>query len=193
MKGLYAIDQAMKQGLKVIRDALGLVFEGPSYRWLASAVFAAAAALYAFTLPAVFTGGVVGLISLQYLNAELLFFSVTLAAALSLALTLNVYAYRVAAERRGGGVTMGAMLSSLVAPGICCTPLVPTILLLLGATTPQIFGLTGRIQGFVAAYELHLLTIALALLIYAVHLAGRSVVGACPLPARSRTAHDPQT
>ena len=48
------------------------------------------------------------MVSLQYLNDELVFFSVTLAAALSL--TLNVHAYRVAAERRGGGVALGAML-----------------------------------------------------------------------------------
>ena len=88
---------------------------------------------------------------------------------------------------------MGAMLSTLVAPSICCSPLVPTVLALFGASTPQIFGLTGRIQGFVAAYELQILTIALALMVYAVHLAGKSVVGACPLPARNNTIHDPQT
>ena len=181
----------MKQALKVTRDALALVFEGPSYRWLAVALFAAAVVLYAFTLPAAYTGGVIGLISLEYLNAELLFFSLALAAALSLALTLNVYAFRVAATRRGGGVTLGAILSTLVAPSICCSPLVPTVLALFGASTPRIFSLTGRVQGFVAAYELHILTVALALLIYAVHLAGKGVLGACPLPAR--TADDPQT
>jgi hypothetical protein len=183
----------MKQGLIDTRDALSLVFEGPSYRWFAIAVFAAAAVLYAFTLPAANTGGVIGLISLQYLNPELLFFSLTLAAALSLALTLNVYAFRVAATRRGEGVTLGAILSTLVAPSICCSPLVPTLLALFGASTPQIFGLTGRIQGFVSDYELHILTVALVLMIYAVHLAGRSVAGACPLPAGRRTIHDPQT
>ena len=57
-------------------------------------------------------------------------------------------------------MTFGAMHSSLSPAGICCTPIVPSLLALAGASTPQIFGLTGRIQGFFATYELPILVFA---------------------------------
>ena len=165
--------------------AVGLVLEAPPYRYLALAVFALAFTLYAFTLPTVYTGGVVGLISLSYLNAELLFFSIALAALLSLALTLNIYAFRVSIRRRSGSLGLAGVFSSFLPATICCTPVVPTLLAILGASTPQIFGLTGQIQGFFATYELLILAFALVLLIVSLRLATRSILGACPLPVRS--------
>ena len=129
-------------------NAMALVFRARPYRYLAFGLFAFALTLYVFTLPAAYTGGVIGLISLRYLDAELLFFSVALAALLSLALTINVFAFRASIRQRTNGLTLGAALSSLLPASICCTPVVPTLLAILGASTPQIFGLTGRIQGF---------------------------------------------
>ncbi len=164
---------------------VGLVLEAPPYRYLALAVFALAFTLYAFTLPAVYTGGVVGLISLSYLTTELLFFSIALAALLSLALTLNIYAFRVSIRRRSGSLSLAGVLSSFLPATICCTPVVPTLLAILGASTPQIFGLTGQIQGFFATYELLILAFALVLLFVSLRLATRSILGACPLPVRS--------
>ena len=122
------------------------------------------------------------MVSLRYLNAELLFFAVALAALLSLALTLNIYAFRASATKPGGGWTLGALLSSLLPAGICCTPVVPTLLAIVGASTPQIFGLTGRIQGFFAAYELLILTLALVILLFSLRLTTRSILGSCALP-----------
>ena len=172
--------------------AMRLVFGARPYRYLAAALFALALALYAFTLPAVYTGGVIGLISLRYLTPELLFFSVALAALLSLALTLNVYAFRASVRKAGRGLTLGALTSSLLPASVCCTPLVPTLLAVAGASTPQIFGLTGRVQGLFVTYEPLILTLALVLLVFSLRLAGRSILGACPLPARSAHDHDPR-
>ncbi len=45
--------------------ALRLVFQDRSYRYLALGTFALALTLYVFTLPAAYTGGVIGLISLR--------------------------------------------------------------------------------------------------------------------------------
>ncbi len=171
--------------------AAGLVFRTRPYRYLALGLFALALTLYVFTLPAVYTGGVIGLISLRYLNGELLFFSVALAALLSLALTLNVYAFRATVRKAGRGLTMGALASSLLPAGVCCTPLVPTLLAIAGASTPQIFGVTGRVQGLFATYELQILALALVLLLFSLRLAGRSILVSCPLPQRSAHDHDP--
>ncbi len=170
--------------------AAGLVFRTPSYRYLAGGLFVLALTLYAFTLPATYTGGVIGLISLRYLDGQLLFFSVALAALLSLALTLNIYAIRESVRKAGRGLTAGALASSLLPASVCCTPLVPTLLALAGASTPQIFGVTGRVQGLFATYEPQILALALVLLAFSLHLAGRSILGSCPLPQRSTPDHD---
>ena len=178
-------EETVRQSWMNSIGAVGLVLEAPPYRYLALAVFALAFTLYAFTLPTVYTGGVVGLISLSYLNTELLFFSITLAALLSLSLTLNIYAFRVSIRRRSGSLSLAGVLSSFLPATICCTPVVPTLLAILGASTPQIFGLTGQIQGFFATYELLILAFALVLLFVSLRLATRSILGVCPLPVRS--------
>lgn len=170
--------------------ALGLVLARPGYRRLALGVFVLAFAAYALTLPAVYTGGVVGLVSLGYLDAGLLLFALALALLLSLALTLNVFAFRASAGRRGGALTLGAVLSSLVPAGLCCTPVVPSLLAVLGASTPQIFGLTGRLQGLVASYEPVVLALALVLLLISIRLAARNVLGSCALPRGGGPAVD---
>lgn len=171
--------------------AVSLVLHAQHYRYLALGLFALALTLYVFTLPAAYTGGVIGLVSLRYLNAELLFFAIAVAALLSLALTLSIYAFRASVRQRSSSLTFGAMLSSLSPAAICCTPLVPSQLALAGASTPQIFGLTGRIQGFFATYELPILVFALVLLLLSLRLATRNVMGSCAIPERSRLTDGP--
>jgi hypothetical protein len=166
-------------------EAIGLVLRAPPYRLLGFGIFALALTFYAFALPAVYTGGVIGLISLRYLDAELAFFAISLAALLSLALTLNIYAFKASIRRRSGRLGVAGALSSLLPATICCTPVVPTLLAILGATTPQIFGLTGRIQGFFATYESLILAFALILLLISLRLAAKSILGSCPLPVQS--------
>lgn len=171
-------------------EAVSLVLHTQPYRYLALGLFALTLTLYVFTLPAAYTGGVIGLVSLRYLTAELLFFAIALAALLSLVLTLSIYAFRASVRQLSSGLTFGAMLSSLSPAAICCTPLVPSLLALAGASTPQIFGLTGRIQGFFATYELPILVFALVLLLFSLHLATKSILGSCPLPDRSTPSDD---
>ncbi len=101
----------MTRGIKNSWNVIGLVIKLPAYFRLALTIFVPTLTLYAFTLPATYTGGAVGLVSLRHLNLELVLMALALASALSMALTLNVYAYRVAAHRRSCGLTAGAMLS----------------------------------------------------------------------------------
>ena len=93
-------------------SAIRLVLQSQPYRYLALGFFVLALTAYVFTLPAAYTGGVVGLISLRYLTAELLFFSLALAALLSLALTLNIYAFQASIPSRNGGLSLGAPASA---------------------------------------------------------------------------------
>lgn len=165
-----------------------VVFRPQAYRYLALGVFLIALGLYLFTLPATFTGGVVGLVSLRYLNAELIFFSVTLALLLSLVVSFNLYGFRASLRRQGAGLSVGAVLASLVPSSICCTSLVPSLLAAVGASTLQIFGLTGRIQGAVARYEALYLAAALILLLLSLWLVVNNILGSCSLPERGVTS-----
>lgn len=171
---------------------VGLTMRSRGYRYLALVLFLIALTVYAFTLPASYTGGVIGLVSLQQMTIELAFFSIAVSVLLSLVLTLNVYAARASVRRRGGALSLGAVAASLLPATLCCTPVVPTVLALLGASTPQIFGLSGRIQGIFAIYQPLFLALALALLLLALNLAARNAMGFCPIPS-TRTNLDGQT
>lgn len=174
--------------------ALAIVLRTGKYRLLATGLCAMLLVVYLFTLPAVYTGGVVGLISLKYLTAELALFSIALALFLSLTLTLNIHAFRASSKSRsrGAGVSSGAILASLLPSGVCCTSLVPSLLAILGASTPQIFGMTGRIQGFVASNETAFLAFALVLVLFSFHLAAKASVRSCPAARASTSDHDPE-
>lgn len=162
--------------------ATALVLRSRAYRALALGLFAASLAFYALTLPAAYTGGYVGRVSLRELDLRLGFFAFALAALLSLVLTLNTYALRRADRAsRGKALSLGAVLASVLPSSLCCTSVVPSLLVLAGASTPQIFGLTGRIQGFFATHETAILGLALVLLLGGFHLASRNVHSACPL------------
>ncbi len=178
-------------GLVALLGACRQVFQAHAYRYVALGLFLLAVAFYFLTLPSTFTGGVIGLVALQYLNAELVFFSLTLATALSLALTLNLYGVRRSPRRHSSGLSLGAILTSLVPSSLCCTSLVPSLLAALGASTPQIFGLTGRIQGAVAKYEMVFLAVALFLVLISLRLAVFNLMGSCSLPERRLASDGP--
>jgi len=162
--------------------AATLVLRGRAYRVLAFSLFAVVFAFYAVTLPAAYTGGYVGWVSLRQLDLRLGFFAFALSALLSLVLTMNVYALRHAARAgRGKSLSAGAVLASVLPSSLCCTSVVPSLLAIAGASTPQIFGFTGRIQGFFATYETAILGLALVLLVGGFHLASRNLHAACPV------------
>lgn len=171
--------------------ACRVVFRPRAYRYLALAVFLLALGLYLFTLPATFTGGVIGLVSLRYLNVELIVFSVTLALLLSVVITLNLYGFHTSLRRQGAGLSVGAVVSSLVPSGLCCTSLLPSALAALGASTPEVFGLTGRIQGTIARYEVVFLFVAVFLLLASLWLAVTAIQGSCALDERMVSSGEP--
>ncbi len=164
--------------------AVTVVFHARPYRYLAVALFPLLLGFYLVTLPATYTGGAIGLVSLRFLNGGLAAFSMVLALLLSLAITLNVYAFRASLHQRGATLSVGAVLASLVPTSVCCTSLVPSVLAALGASTPQIFGLSGRIQGSVTRAEPFILALSMLLLLLAVRLAAGGILGSCRQPER---------
>ncbi len=151
------------------RFVLGAVFSQRPYRLLALGLSVAFILFYLMALPATFTGGRIGWVRLQFLTPTFAVFALALGLLAGLTFTLAIYGFRAAAAARGQGTGVVGTVLAILPSMVCCTPLVPTLLALLGASTPTIFALTGRIQGFFATYEIPILTAALLMLAYALH------------------------
>ena len=169
-------------------SAMTLVYRGAGYRLLTLGLFLAFLTLYLFLLPGAYTGGIIGWVSLRFLTPTLIFFAVLLSLLVSLSLTFSVYGFRGAASAKGQGASLLSVATSILPGLLCCTPLVPTLLALAGASTPTIFGLSGRIQGIFATYEVHFLAAAALLLLYALHRSVGHLFRACPATAAERPA-----
>jgi hypothetical protein len=127
------------------RNAVSMVF---SRRW-GSALFlvlsTSISAFYLFLLPSLpdgtFTFGAIAFITpLQTA------FAFAFGILFSLVVVMNVFSFKIRAAG-AKGLTIGSILASLV-NGLCCTPLIPTLFALLGASTPVLFEYSPRIQAF---------------------------------------------
>lgn len=101
----------------------------------------------------------------QYLNGELLAFSLAFGLLLGLTLTFQVYAMRQLVVRRSSGLSVGALIASMLPSMLCCTPVIPTILAMVGLSTVGIYGTSGVIQSFFAHQETLFLLASLVLLV----------------------------
>lgn len=153
--------------LKTFSTAVSLVFSRSKYVGLAAVTFLVAAVFYAFTLPATYTGGQVGLISLQYLTPLLAAFSVTMAVLVALIVSFTAYSLRLGSSASTSTTTTG-ILGSVLPPILCCSPLLPTIAAVFVGVFPGAFGVSGAVQGFIATYEIEILAVATIVLLYAV-------------------------
>lgn len=137
--------------------------------WL---VFAAVAAgvtlLYTLLLPFAFTQRL-SFANWRYLTGGLLAWSLLLGAGMGFVAAVQAYAVRRLAASRpsdrsvtvGGIALLGGVLPSL----LCCSPIVPTALGLLGVSTVGAFRLTGDLQYFFASHETDFLLGSLALVL----------------------------
>jgi len=104
----------------------------------------------------------------DYLNAGLLIWSLLFGLAMSLVLSIQVYAMRrVAAGRVATGSLGGfALVASLLPSFLCCTPVIPTILAFVGATGMGLYDTTGSIQHVFAVHQADFLAGGLVLLVF---------------------------
>lgn len=151
----------------VLRTAGGIVLSQRQYLGLAALTFVVTAIFYAFTLPATFTGGQVGLVSLRYLTPLLAAFAVVMAILLALIVSFMAYSFRIGASASTTTTTTG-VLGGVLPPILCCSPLLPTLAALFVGIFPSAVGVSGLVQGFIATYEIEILTGATLVLAYAV-------------------------
>lgn len=147
----------------IVPQAVRLVFERPSYRTLAVVSFLVLLAFYLMLLPASETGGAVGLIALPFLTAQDVILAIVMAGLLAVTLPLGVYGWRMGS---GGGVVRSASgsLVALIAPLLCCSPVLPIAIAAIAASLPALGAAATPLQGFIATHELEFYLAAIALM-----------------------------
>jgi len=161
--------------MRYLIKANRIVFESYRYRIFAVLTFVLFFTLYAFILPATYTGGRIGMVSLQFITPTLAVFAFLFALILSFILPFAVYAFRKRSQS-GNSSTVGSLFGSIVPPLLCCSPLLPTAAALIAGFFPFIFGVSGFIQGFIATYEIQIFSIVVFILFYSLWQNARQVV-----------------
>lgn len=162
--------------MRTVIEALGLAWRERLCRRVAIVSFVVLLALYATALPASFTNGQLGWVSLRMLTLQLAVIAVALASILSLTLALMTLILRQGQKAKGSAATGGALIG-LITPLLCCSPVLPFALGGLAVLFPALAGAAaGTVQGFIATHELALLLFALALTGLALYQNARAAV-----------------
>lgn len=149
--------------------------------FLAAALFMAG--LYTVLLPAASTQEV-SLANWHYLDPELLFFSGAYGVLFAAAIMLQWRSMRRVQDRSGRSLGVAAFVGSLLPNMFCCTPIVPTLLALLGFSTVGIYGISGGVQSFFANEEIFFLVGGMILLLISIVWSLRVLRrSACALPS----------
>lgn len=152
-----------------IKKVLQTVYAHNRYRMISAVTFPVALLLYLMTLPAMFTGGVIGLVGFRHLTPELIGVALVMAILLTLIIPFSLYLLAQGFKASSGAATSGVVVG-LLAPMLCCTPLIPILLGLIATAFPFASGLPpGRVQGFIATHETDFFLSAIALLLIALY------------------------
>lgn len=175
------------------RALIGDVAADPVSRAVFGAVTLAAGLAYSVLLPFDYTLQI-SFSNWQYFGPRYAAFTVALAVGRAWVITLQVYAMRRIARRSAGRPRRGglggalAALVSLMPSFLCCSPILPTVVGLLGLPVATQLSTTGNIAYFFATEQDWLLTGALALLVvsglWSVRKLARAqcLAEACPSP-----------
>lgn len=165
----------MSRVIKSITKAGFIVFKVRSYLILGILSFVLFFAIYAFVLPATYTGGRVGLVSLQFLNLKLGIFAFLFSAELGIIIPSALYAFRKRTSQKPSAAA-GSLIGSILPPLLCCSPLLPSFAALAGGLFPFAFRISGFLQGFIATYETQIYLLLSAILAYSLYLNSKQVV-----------------
>jgi hypothetical protein len=154
------------------RYALSTLIAGRAYLSLFLVLSISISVLYLFLLPSLPDGALV-LYAINFITPIQAVFAPIFGVLISLVVTLNVYSFRIHASS-AKGVTVGSVLASLV-NGLCCTPLIPSLLALSGASTPVLYAISPRIQAFFEFNYPYFYVLSVILLLVSVHYLSRNI------------------
>jgi hypothetical protein len=152
----------------IVPRALSLALGSRRAMLATSLAFLVFTVLYAMILPATFTGGAIGLVSLRFLGWGIFALALLMGLLLALTLALAVYSFRCGAGAKPAGSALGAILAMLP-PLLCCSPILPLTLSAVAAVLPAAGALGIPVQGFIATHESEIYGIAAGLLVWSLY------------------------
>ncbi len=162
--------------MSYLTQASNIVFKRTKYIILTVLFFVVFLTLYAFILPATYTGGRIGLVSLRLITPNLALFAFLFSALLAPAMSFAVYAFRKKQTAQNSSSAAGGFVGSILPPLLCCSPFLPSLAALASGTIPFAFGVSGFVQGFMATYETEIFVAIVAVLIYSLWQNAKQVV-----------------
>ena len=163
------------------RFAVEAAFAGRAYLVLFLSLSVSISVLYLFLLPSLPLGGLVPY-AIRFITPVQAAFALIFGVLLSLVVALNVYAFRMRVSSVKG-VTAGSIIVSLV-NGLCCTPLIPSLIAITGASTPVLYEIPPRLQAFFEFNSQYFYALSVALLLISVHYLSRSITACCDVRKR---------
>jgi len=160
-----------------ITKAISIVFRLRPYIVLGFLSFSVFFILYAFVLPATYTGGRIGFVSLRFLNFKLGVFAFLFSVAIAFIIPFSIYAFRKKASQKTSA-TAGSFAGSILPPLLCCSPFLPSLAALIGGVFPFAFGALGFLQGFIATYETQIYIVVVVILAYSTWQNAKQVISA---------------
>ncbi len=179
----------MRNPVRNLLPALREVFFNRAAWVTAGVSFVFFLSVYLLTLPATFTGGMIGFRALGFLTPALIGWSLFLAFLLGLLVPMTVYLLRRGYRARGAtGTAAGGIVISLLAPLLCCSPILPITVSFLTGWIPLLAGGAGGfVQGFLATHESLIFSITALILLGAILWDAREITRGvcCAVPAGS--------
>jgi hypothetical protein len=158
------------------RSALAAILASKAYSALFLVLAGSVSALYMFLLPSLPLGGPVPF-AIRFLTPIQAAFSLIFGVLISLVATLNVYALRARAPSTKG-LALGSVLASLV-NGLCCTPVIPSLIAMTGVSTSVLYEVSPRLQAFFEFNYPYFYALSAVLLLLSVHYLSRSISACC--------------
>ncbi|HDH17260.1 MAG TPA: hypothetical protein ENG90_12450 [Gammaproteobacteria bacterium] len=139
------------------------------YQFIAGISFLVFLLLYLMTLPASSTGGYSSFEALNYLTPTLVGFSVLMATLVALLIPLIIYLIRQGQKSSKSSAT-GGVLIGVLAPVLCCSPILPIVMGFVASLLPTLGGTFGvATQKFIATHQIELFIAASLLLMFALY------------------------
>ena len=123
-----------------------MVLKDRRYFFLLALLSSIFTAIYLVLLPSL-PNGTINPMFIEFITPIQIIFSFLFGVMIGLMITLGIYAAKLKIRSPKGGPVAGVLISALV-NALCCTPIVPSILAFLGASTPILFAYSPHIQAF---------------------------------------------
>ena len=154
------------------RNAMSMLFSQRGYAAAFFILSALVSIFYLYLLPSL-PDGAFTLYAIEFITPLQVAFALVFGILFSLVIVLNAYSFKIRAAG-AKGLTIGSVLASLV-NGLCCTPLIPTLLALFGASTPVLFDYSPRIQAFFEFNYPYFYLLSALSLVVSVHYLSRNI------------------